>query len=464
MTSRLLRIATFVLAAATLWLLAACQTSPAPAPDPQPSAQAATPSGLLALFATDTPTPAPTATPTSTPTPTPTPVAAQAVAGAPAGEIVFSIARDGEQGEQLWRLGPQPPAEEARRGLWPDLWRCVPTPQGPCVFVDATGGLVEASLSGGKAALLDDLSPISTTLPLPMLALDPQGSRVAVAAHGQLALYDLQGPALSAVLDAPEVRDMAWAPDGSLLAWVAVLDGRQDVVVWQPGADAAQPQVIAEMDAAGHLAWSPDGEKLAFDAQQSAPTPSSQGSQPDIFVYYRDTGEVANLTELFHANDGLDPAQQLAAWQPEWVAGSEALRYRLGRADDPAGQEVWQQTLLKRDARTLWAQADEGVLGIVASADGVWQARVLAYEGRQTVQVRRSGQEWADAFSGTFAGVSAVIWSPLPAVDDKSAPSLLVADRQTLWLVDPGQQQAAGLVVACGECRITGAVWRNDEE
>lgn len=453
-----------VAAVAVISLLAACRN--APAPGPQPSTEAATPASLLSLFATDTPTPAPTATPTSTPTTTPTPAAALAIAGAPVGEVLFSTARDGELGEQLWRLGQQPPAEEVSRGLWPNTWRCAPALQGLCIWLDTAGGLIDVPLSGRKPALLDDLSPISSTLPLPVLALDPQGSRLAVAARGQLALYDLQGPALLAVLDAPVVRDLAWSPDGSLLAWVAALEDRQAVVVWATDeeATALQPQVIAEMDAADHLAWSPDGQKLAFDAQQSAATPDSQGSRPDIFVYYRDSGEIANLTELFHANDGLGPTEQIAVWQPEWNAGGQALRYRRGRIEDPAGQEVWQQTPFTRDARLLWTQPDEGVLGMIPSPGGAWQARVLASEGRQTVQVRQFEQEWANAFSGTFAEVSAVIWSPLPAADEASAPSLLVVDRQTLWLVDPNQQQAAGLVVACNECRITHAVWRNDEE
>ncbi len=77
--------------------------------------------------------------------------------------------------------------------------------------------------------------------------------------------------------------------------------------------DDGRLRVLAQMEAAGRLAWAPDGSKLAFDARTSPVTPSSQGGQPDVYVLYLRSGEIANLTELFLRNNGVDPASRSAA-------------------------------------------------------------------------------------------------------------------------------------------------------
>ena len=36
---------------------------------------------------------------------------------------------------------------------------------------------------------------------------------------------------------------------------------------------------------------------------------------------------------------------------------------------------------------------------------------------------------------------------------------LLLADRQTLWIIDPATGNLSGLAVACPDCVVTQAVW-----
>ncbi len=167
----------------------------------------------------------------------------------------------------------------------------------------------------------------------------------------------------------------------------------------------------------------PDGSKLAFDARTSPGAPASQGGQSDIYVLYLRSGEIANLTEVFLRNNGVDPASQVAAWAPQWEPDGETA---LGLASEPGGQRL---------------------------------ARVVLRDGRDVVQVRTADGDWQDASAGSFAAIRALVWSPAGAGEDDAARTLLIADRQTLLIIDPATGAISGLAVACPDCMVTNAIW-----
>ncbi len=492
-----LALLVLVLAACSAGAPTGPQQAGTPAPDQGP--------GLLPVVATNTPSPAPSATPISTPTstptplPTPTPVAALSVGSLPAGQVLFSTERAGEAGEQLWRVSVEDGLAELRSGMMPGGWRCVAAEPAACAFVGSDHGLFALRPVTATALLLDDLTPlpavasaepvsptltvtgtavISPTAPLtvtaqvtsthaadlpidpsaapPSLAFSPDGATLAVATRDRVLVYDLVAPALLATLDAGGPAELAWSPDGQRLALAYPAGEGNALALWSL-ADG-RLRVLAQMVEAGRLAWAPDGSKLAFDARTDPATPSSQGGLPDVYVLYLRSGEIANLTEVFVRNVRVDPSQRIGGWAPRWEADSETVRYVRGIPGRIEEQNIVRHPLRSRSPTVLWPAADEGALGAVADPAGPMEARVVWRDGRDVVQIGRNGA-WQDATAGTFADLAALAWAPAGDPESAAPRLLLLADRQTLWLLDPATGNLSGLAVACPDCVVTQAVW-----
>ncbi len=343
----------------------------------------------------------------------------------------------------------------------------------PTVALTST---VEISVTGDLtgATVLFPAAPISPTAQLtatqppnypviqspspaspPVLAFAPSGERLAAATDDRVTIYDLAAPAVLAVLDAGGPAEMAWSPDGGQLALAYPAGEGNAIALWDV-ADGSL-RVLAQMEAAGRLAWASDGSKLAFDARTSPGTPASQGGQSDIYVLYLRSGEIANLTEVFLRNNGVEPASQVAAWAPQWEPDGEAVRYLRGLPGQVEQQNVVRHALRSRSPSVLWPAADEGALGLASEPGGQRLARVVLRDGRNVVQVRTADGDWQDASPGSFAAIRALAWSPAGAGD--GARSLMIADRQTLLLIDPATGAISGLAVACADCALTNAVW-----
>ncbi len=473
--------------------------------------------------ATPSPTATLTPTPTPTPLPTATPLAAQSIGRLPAGQVLFSTQRAGEMGEQLWLVSADAGLTELHSDLLPGGWRCAPGQPAACAFAGDGQGLFLLRPVTATALLLDDLTPllaavsaapISPTLPItlagplsptlpitaeliltptlpltstvaitpttaitsqlpmtpavdlpaaaaqpsaipPTLAFSPDGQRLAVAAADRVTIYDLAAPAVLATLDAGGPAELAWSPDGARLGLAYPAADGNALALWNLAEN--EFRVLAQMEAAGRLAWSPDGGKLAFDARTSPGAPASQGGQSDVYVLYLRGGEIGNLTELFVRNNGVEPASQIAAWAPQWEPDGEAVRYRRGVPGQIEQQNVVRQALRARSPTTLWPAADEGKLGVLADPGGPGFGRVILRDGRDVVQISTAPPDWQDATPGAFADIAALAWAP---PGDEDAPRrLLLADRQTLWLLDPATGSLSGLAVACPDCIVTQALW-----
>jgi hypothetical protein len=337
------------------------------------------------------------------------------------------------------------------------------TPLSPTLAVSATAP-VSATLDVTRTLPVSLTAGITSTIPLtasqptvhPVLAFSPRGQRLAVATADRVTVYDLAAPALLAILQAGGPAELAWSPDGQRLALAYPAGAGNALALWNL-ADG-RLDVLAQMEAAGHLAWAPDGSKLAFDARTNPGAPASQGGQSDVYVLYLRSGEIANLTELFLRNNGVPAAGQIAAWAPQWEPDSATLRYTRGVPDVIEEQNVVRHALRSRSPAVLWPAADVGKLGIVAEPGGAWEARVTVRDGRDALQTRQAGGAWQDASPGTFADLGVLVWAPegLVAGDQRA---MLLADRQTLWIVDPATGSLSGLAIACPDCVVTQAVW-----
>jgi hypothetical protein len=94
---------------------------------------------------------------------------------------------------------------------------------------------------------------------------------------------------------------------------------------------------------------------------------------------------------------------------------------------------------------------------VVAEPGGPRLARVVLRDGRDVVQVSLVANAWQDATPGAFVDLTVLAWAP--AGDEDAPRLLLLADRQTLWLLDLATGSLSGLAVACLDCVVTQAVW-----
>jgi len=108
--------------------------------------------------------------------------------------------------------------------------------------------------------------------------------------------------------------NLDWSPDGTHVALSSRSKGN-DVLSIVRYRDSKVSQVrIPQIDAIQSVAWSPDGEKIAFDG--------NIGPYQDIFIYNLETKELFNLT-----NDVFTDLE------PEWGENSEAVYFASNRGD-----------------------------------------------------------------------------------------------------------------------------------
>ena len=447
-------------------IVAGCQSQPAPGPS---AVEAETPRGFT-LFATDTPSPTPTSTPTATPTATPTstptstptatPEAASAAGSAPVGRVVFGVVRAGEAAEQLWLQDNAGGLTLLADAVSPGGWICSATPPGTCALLTADGTLLAGNPISQTTTLLDQvnltgvLSPTITGANGP-LALSADGAALAAVLPDRVDLYDLAAPALDASIVVTGVTELAWSPDGEMLALVYPVGGADALALWSRG--NGRLRVVAQMESVQHAVWSPDSDKIAFDAFQPPATRPSQADRKDVFVLFLRSGEIANFSEVALRNNGVAAANRVAAWSPRWQS-ADVLRYVRGVPDSPETHAVMAHPVRSRKATRIWFVDDEGMLGILSSPDGEFDARAVVVDDHVAVQTRASGtNEWTN-LPGTFDHLNGLAWSPVGG--DKDAPRyLLLVQEQNLLAVETGNDAIQGLARVCQDCKITRAVW-----
>ena len=219
------------------------------------------------------------------------------------GVIVFVSARSGAG--DLYRYDPATGEIERTIGT--------PEPEGTPRWDPAGGRLVHqrfvrdtATLYVGDEALFVD----------PTIEAGPQWSSrgrivYAAARDGQIDLYSASSDgdderALTA--DTLVERYPAWSPDGALVAYAKRLETGWDVFTLDP-ATGVETRRTREGRYVGHLAWSPDGGRIAFDHFFPVPEGTPDG-QAEIAVLDLATGAVARLTT--RAGNDLVPT-----WSPD---------------------------------------------------------------------------------------------------------------------------------------------------
>ncbi|MDX1638281.1 MAG: hypothetical protein R3281_09940 [Balneolaceae bacterium] len=109
--------------------------------------------------------------------------------------------------------------------------------------------------------------------------------------------------------------NLSWSPDGERLTLSAKSKGSDDLAIVDYSTGNIQKVKFPRLDAIGSVAWSPDGNKIAFDG--------NIGPYQDIFVYNIETQEFMNLT-----ND------VFSDFEPAWSSDSQSVYFVSARGDN----------------------------------------------------------------------------------------------------------------------------------
>ena len=119
--------------------------------------------------------------------------------------------------------------------------------------------------------------------------------------------------------------------------------------------------------AGGGLAWSPDGTRLAFVS-------GHEGTSADVYVYSRDTGQIARLTD--------DPSH---AYQLSWSPDGRYIFYtgasNFGSGAGYVMEGVWVARADGADVRSLYEP--DSVSGAEVLVDWVSEDTVLVHSWRR---------------------------------------------------------------------------------
>lgn len=122
--------------------------------------------------------------------------------------------------------------------------------------------------------------------------------------------------------------NLSWSPDGERLALSAKSEGSDHLALVDYETGKVRMLEFPKMDAIGSVAWSPDGNKIAFDG--------NIGPLQDIFVYNLQTQAFTNVT-----ND------VISDYEPAWGGDSETIYFTSNR-----GEQV-QLNTIKNTSRLL---------------------------------------------------------------------------------------------------------------
>lgn len=282
--------------------------------------------------------------------------------------------------------------------------RIDPLSGSPARRLVAAGLAILVSLGGfalATSAFLGEPPVERKDRPVPILG----NGRIAIAqgSDQDIVLIDPDGSAPSPLVNRhgasqPYALDMAWSPDGSMLAYTDVRDDGMDGLFVLDLATGDVLDLSEGFADAAKPAWSPDGSRIAFTGFDGA-------SGYDIYVVEVDgTGRVPITAE---ADNGVDGAH-MPAWSPDgariafavnrYDEATETEDHGIVVIDASGGNEIRLTTSL--DEQPVWSR-DGSRLAFLRKTNDVIELYVVNADG--TGERRISGE-------GTTTSLPS--WSP----------------------------------------------------
>ncbi len=163
----------------------------------------------------------------------------------------------------------------------------------------------------------------------------------------------------------------AWSPDGNQIAFMRDTDPPETGPVWPPreqsihvmDSDGSKVRRLTEFTTGGYISWSPDGERLAFDANLDGIW--------EIYAMDTDGSHVERLTQT--------PGENAHSLAPNWSPDGEKIAFdstRDGNFEiyvmDADGSNVQRLTHNDNvDARPAWSPDGRRIV-FHSDRDGGW--------------------------------------------------------------------------------------------